>query len=126
MSLLKGETVLKHIKPRDILEFFLYGIGIVALILIAGYLESAPLGAALWVAVILAVALWIVWFVIVARQRKQENAEPTLWMMQNGLWTAMDGSGRTRPARLREAAQLFDQDEAAIAHLDFDNKEQRA
>lgn len=116
--------MLKHIKPRDILEFFLFGIGILALIVLAGFLESAPLSVSIWVAVVLSVALWIVWFVLIAKERNKEAAAPKLKIMRNGQWVDVM-TGDTSP-RTRREARIFDQDEAAIQHLDFDNKEKQA
>jgi hypothetical protein len=77
--------VLKHIKPKDILEFLLYGLAFVALIVVCG-LENAPLGILLPVLVIVALPLWIGWFVLVAYERKKRAGQPRLKMMHNGEW----------------------------------------
>jgi Zn-dependent protease with chaperone function len=110
--------VLKHIKPRDILEFILFGFGFLALVLIAAFLESGPIALILWVAVSLGFILWIIFAVIVARQRAAEAAKPRLKMMHNGQWmdVAVIEQLNNSP---RRPVQLFDQDEDAIQHLDF-------
>lgn len=112
--------MLKHIKPVDIVEFFLFGFGILALILIAGFLESAPLGTAIWVAIGLAFVLWIVYFVLKAKDR-QKAAQRGLKIYRNGQWEDVL-TGDTVPS-VRRAAQFFDQDQDAIQHLDFNTKE---
>jgi hypothetical protein len=118
---------MQYIKLRDILEFLMWGFGIVALIFLAGFLETAPLGITMWVAVLLAIVLWIAWIIIVAKQRKAESNKAVLWMVIDGYWVAQDGSGRRVPMRRTNNQPVFDQDEDAIKHLDFEaNKEKRA
>ena len=114
--------MLKNIKPKDVVEFFLFGLAFLALIVIAGYLDSAPIGQAIWVAVGLAVVLWLIWLALVARDRNRETARPKLKMMRNGQWVDVDT--RVDPSNLQRTAQFFDQDEAAAHHLDFNKKEQ--
>lgn len=102
--------MLKHLKPRDILETLLFLVCFIALFAFAGYLETAPLGISLWMAGGLAVVLWIVYIVVVARQRHQEQNQPTLWMAVNGYWVAQDGSGRSFPMQ-KTVQPIFDQDQ---------------
>ena len=112
----------KHLKPKGIIEFLAFGLGFVALIVIAGFLESSPIGISMWVAVILSLLLWIVWAIIVINDRKRQAATPNLMIMQNGVWMEVVAD---KPATRREA-RLFDQDEAAIQHLDCTPKEKKA
>lgn len=102
--------MLKHIKPRDLIEFFLFGLAFLALVVVAGYLESTPVGTAIWVAVVLAIVLWITWFLLVARDRNRDAARPKLKMMRNGEWVDVDTL--VDPANL-QPAQFFDQDNVA-------------
>lgn len=106
--------MLKHLKPRDILEVLLFLIGFIAIFAFAGYLETAPLGYAMWMAGILAVILWIVYIAIVAHQRKEEVNKPTLWMVVDGYWVAQDGSGRRFPTK-KTTQPIFDQDQKEFA-----------
>lgn len=112
----------KHLKPKDIIEFLAFGLGFVALIVIAGFLESSPIGISMWVAVILALMLWIVWAIIVVNDRKRQAAIPKLMIMQNGVWAEV---APVQPTTRREA-RIFDQDEDAIRHLDYNPKEKKA
>ena len=113
--------MLMHIKIRDILEFFLFALGFLAIIAVAGFLETAPLAIALWVGAGLGIILWITWFIVVALQRKREAKRPTLKIMHNGEWVDVDSpigvqllaQQYRRPQRPLE---LFDQ-------ADYDNKE---
>lgn len=98
--------MLKHIKPRDIIQFMLTGFSFLALILIAGFLETAPIALAIWVAVGLATALWIVWIILVARDRREE-LRPRLMIMRNGEWVDVDDAAKTHS---REHP-IFDQDD---------------
>ena len=113
----------KHLKPRDIVEFLLFGLGFLALIVIAGFLENAPIGISMWVAVVLALALWIVWAIIVINDRKREAAAPKLYIMKNGVWAEVVNG--QQPATRREA-RIFDQDADVIQHLDYNPKEKKA
>lgn len=121
--------MLKHIKPIDIVEFLLFGIGFLALIILAGFLESAPLGITVWVAVGLAFFLWLTFFVLRARQRAAEAAKPKLKMMHNGQWLDVAVIEQLNHSP-RRPVQIFDQDADAIQHLDFEQtnntKEQQA
>lgn len=112
--------MLKHIKPIDIVEFLLFGFGFLALIILAGFLESAPLGITIWVAIGLAFLLWILFAVLRARQRSAEAAKPRLKMMHNGQWLDVAVIEQIQQSP-RRPVQIFDQDEEAIKHLDFDN-----
>ena len=112
----------KHLKPRDIVEFLLFGLGFLALIVIAGFLENAPIGISMWVAVVLALALWIVWAIIVINDRKNQAKAPKLFITKNGVWAEVVSGAPTT----RREARIFDQDEAAIQDLDFNNKEKKA
>ena len=102
------------IKIKDIVEFILFGFGMVALILLAGILESSPLGISVWIAVVLGALLWILWLVLTLKDNKAANAplvtEPLLWVSDGEKWVAMDGSGRTKPfqSRAERREQLFD------------------
>lgn len=109
-----------HIKPKDIVEFLLIGILVVALIFLAGFLETAPLGITMWVAVFLAVLLWIAWGVLVILQRREEDKPlvtmPELWVSNGKEWVSMSDPTKKRPfvsrADSRRAATIFDQEEA--------------
>lgn len=109
--------MLKHITPKDLVEFLGFGLGFVVLIILAGSLEAAPLGIAILFAIVAAFVLWVVWAIIVIRDRKG-SAGKTLWVSDGTQWIAADGSGRTRPFNTRTGV-LFDQDEDAVKHLDF-------
>lgn len=98
---------MKHLKLRDILEFLMWSFAIIALIALAGFLESAPLGITMWVAVILAVILWIVWGVLVIRERNAAASAPKLKIMHNGQWVDVaEIQSDIRPI----SQPLFDQD----------------
>lgn len=113
--------MLKHIKPKDILEFFLFALAFIAIIAVAGFLESAPISIALWVAAGLGVILWITWFIVVAVQRKREAKRPTLKIMHNGKWVDVDSQVGAQLmaqhyASPRRPLEVFDQ-------ADYENKE---
>lgn len=105
--------MLKHIKLKDLIEFFLIGVGFMVLILVASILDSAPLGQALWLGVVLALILWIVWFVDVAIERRK-NA-PRLKILKDGRWIDIESpAGLALLATMRTSpqhpVQVFDQD----------------
>ena len=100
--------MLKHIRPKDVVEFLLIGLAVTVLIIVAGILESAPLGIALWLAVALAVILWVTWFIIVGIQRNNDSRRPKLKILRNGQWVDVEHvSDLSTP---RRPVQLFDQD----------------
>lgn len=107
--------MLKHLKPRDILEVVLFLVCFTAIFAFAGYLDNAPLGTAMWMAGLLAVILWVAYIIIVAQQRKAEDTRPILWMKVNGKWIAQDGTGREHPMHQKEQP-VFDQDQKEAAH----------
>lgn len=107
---------MKHLTPRDILESILFLICFTAIFAFAGLLETAPLALSMWMAAILGLILWVLYFVIVCQQRKAEANNPTLWMRVNGQWIAQDGTGRLHPASQEEANRriepaIFDQND---------------
>lgn len=77
--------MLKHIKPKDIVEFFLFGLIAVAVFIVCG-MENAPLSILLPTAGIVALFLWLIWFGIVIHERNQTAKKPKLKMMHNGEW----------------------------------------
>lgn len=77
--------MLKHIKPKDILEFLLFGVALVVLFIVCG-MENAPLPVLLPTLGLVSLILWITWFCIVAYERKQRAEKPKLKMMHNGEW----------------------------------------
>ena len=95
--------MLKHSKPRDIVEFFLFGLIFVALIGFAGFLETAPLSLTMLVALVVGLGLWITWFILVVRQRAREHRRPDLKIME--AFTA----GYLQP-KSATPVQIFDQD----------------
>jgi len=101
--------MLKHLKPRDILEIMLFVICFISIFAFAGYLNTAPLGVAMWMAGALAVILWVAYILVVAHQRRQEANRPILWMKINGKWIAQDGTGREHP--MYKSEPIFDQDQ---------------
>lgn len=113
--------MLKHITPKDVVEFILFGLAIVAMIVVAGIIESAPITLSVWIVVVLAAILWFTWIVLVARERNREARRPKLKMMWNGQWVDVDSLSPVNTPRRQ--VQFFDQDETNIHHLDF-NKEQ--
>ena len=109
--------MLKHIKPRDIVEFFLFGLIFVALIGFAGFLETAPLSLTMLVALVVGLGLWITWFILVVRQRAREHRRPDLKIMVDGKWVSVDskvGAEAFTAAYLQPKSatpvQIFDQD----------------
>lgn len=119
----------KHLKPKDIIEFLAFGLGFVALIVIAGFLESSPIGISMWIAVVLALLLWIVWAIIVINDRKAQAATPRLKIMRNGQWVDVTPSIArefTGNSPRRDQIGVYDQDEDAIRHLDYNPKEKKA
>ncbi len=117
---------MKHITPRDIVEFFLFGLGVVLLIILAAVLESTPVGISFWFAAILAVGLWVFWFYLVIRDRKKEALKSVIWVANATHWVAQDGSGRTIPLKKKPEPPVFDQDADAIAHLDINTPKEKA
>lgn len=124
---------MKYQKIRDLVTFLLMALGIATLIVLSAFLESSPLGISVWVATVVGTVLWIVWGILAYKEHKPiEPIEPILWVSNGKEWVATDGSGRTRPfnyiPRPRGRSILFDQDEDAIHHLDFDtsNKKEQA
>lgn len=111
--------MLKHIKPRDIVEFLLFAVGFVALVTLAAFLESAPLSLSLWIAVALGVVLWIIWGILVIREREKEARKPRLKIMRNGTWEDVMGLDDVLPGAmirpidtaLRTTPMIFDQEE---------------
>ncbi|QCG77533.1 hypothetical protein SEA_DIZZYRUDY_36 [Microbacterium phage DizzyRudy] len=109
--------MLKHIKPRDIVEFFLFAFVIMVLILVTGVLESAPLEQAVLVAIPLAIALWLTWFILIARERARDHRRPDLKIMVDGKWVSVDSkvgaqafSAAYLQPRSATPVQIFDQD----------------
>lgn len=92
-----------HIKPKDLLEFFLFGLIVVALLVLCS-LESAPLPILLWTLLPIAGVLWIVWFIMLALERKKE-ARRRLKIYRNGEW--VDTDDFVPHPRI---AQFYDQD----------------
>lgn len=111
--------MLKHIKPKDVIEFFLIALGFMALMVVASILESAPLGIALWLAVALSVILWIAWWVVVVIQRNKETQKPKLKIMSNGEWVDVDS-----PNGAAALASAYSTPRRPIQLFDQDNKEQ--
>ena len=109
--------MLKHIKPKDVIEFFLIALGFMALMVVASILESAPLGIALWLAGALSVILWIAWWVVVVIQGNKENR--ALKIMVNGKWEDVDS-----PAGAAMLAQTYSTPRRPIQLFDQDDKEQ--
>lgn len=114
----------KHIKPKDILEFILLGVAVIVLLVVGG-MENQPLPVLLptlgWIAVI----LWVTWFIVIARERKQRAENRKLHLFRNGEWQEVDPVSPALPTRRQ--AQFYDQDEDAIKHLDPDTaKENQA
>lgn len=107
-----------HLKPRDIVEFLFFGMLIAGLIVGSAVFESSPTSSIVWVAIFGSIILWIVYIAIVIHQRKVEHRRPKLKMNVNGQWVDVDTLSTPR-----RPVQLFDQDEAAIKHLDFNPKE---
>lgn len=76
---------------------------------------------AVWIAIIVGAILWVCYFLLLIREQVREvNAKdnPVIWAItedRNGVqrWSAMDGSGRTRPLENppRETQSVFDQEE---------------
>ena len=95
--------MLKHIKPRDIVEFFLFGLIFVALIGFAGFLETAPLSLTMLVALVVGLGLWITWFILVVRQRAREHRRPDLRVAEAFTAAYLQPKSAT-------PVQIFDQD----------------
>ena len=110
--------MLKHIKPKDLIEFFLFGFVFVAIIVISGFLEAAPLSLGLLIAAAIGLILWVLWFALVARDRRREAKAPVLWMSNGKTWVAQDGSGRIQPFT-RRVQPIFDQDD----HINKEDEE---
>lgn len=106
---------MRHLTIRDILEIILFAVGFLALCAIVGFLETAPITVAIWVAASASILLWIAYVFVTAYQRSKEAARRTLWIMHNGQWVAADGSGRTKPGpqivnQRRTPQPIFDYD----------------
>lgn len=116
--------MLKHITTRDIVEFFLFGIGIALLVLLAAVLESTSISVGFWIAAVVSVFLWIIWARLTVNERNMRAKAPQMYMMINGKWEPI------APATIgsrRSKVRIFDQDADAIQHLDYDEtKENKA
>lgn len=77
---------------KEIVQTVLAAFGVVALIFVCGFLESAPLLIAALVAVVLGILLWVIYAVLVIRENKKKVQ--LLWIMKDGTWTPVmpDGS----------------------------------
>lgn len=116
---------MKHIKPKDIVEFMVFGLLVALLIFVSGYLESTPIYQGVIVAGVLASILWIIWGVLTYRDRRPRLM---VWIDGRG-WVDTSENDETyedvflhpKAVKLRQT-QLYDQDADAIAHLDFDKE----
>jgi len=109
-----------HIKPKDIVQTMLYLIGFLTLMVLAAYLETAPMAVilGLWIVAALVLILIVTWFILVAKERERENARPKLKMMQNGRWVEVASIEGTSLIKAlpesdspRRPISIFDQNE---------------
>ena len=106
-------------KVKQLVLNMLIAIGILGFILgvsILDRLSEDNFGAFVIIGAILALMLWVVYIVLVLRDNAREKRalnNAALWMnLGDGQYTAMDGSGRTRPLNDRPRnAVIYDQEE---------------
>lgn len=99
--------MLKHIKPKDILEFLLFGALIVLLLFVCS-IVTAPLPVLLWTLLPLAAVLWVIWFIVVVYERNKRAKAPGLKIFRNGEWIDVQTGEAFQPTRRQ--AQFYDQD----------------
>lgn len=88
-------------KLKDALVGLLFWIGILTFLFVVMSLESWPM----WALFVLSIVVWAIYILVVIRDHeraKRALKNPVLWMTVEGedgvrRWTAMDGSGRTKP-----------------------------
>lgn len=99
---------MKHLTFRDVASILLGTVGILAIVLVAAYMESGPLGSVVVVALVLSVILWGVYAVSVVHDRKKDAKRPKLKIYRNGKW--IDVVNLEDVSTPRRPVNLFDQD----------------
>jgi amino acid transporter len=82
---------------KEVVQSVLAAFGVVALIFLCGFLESAPLAQAAAVAAILGIILWVVYVWLVLRDNKKKVT--ILWIMKDGKWHPIMPDGTVGKAR---------------------------
>lgn len=82
---------------KEVVHTVLAAFGVVALIFVCGFLESAPLFTAAIVAAILGIILWVIYAVLVIRDNRKKVQ--ILWIMKDGKWHAIMPDGTIGKAR---------------------------
>lgn len=103
---------------KDALVGFLFWISISMFVFMVISIDSWPL----WFVIVIAIITWIAYVVLAIREHEKKKSRPTFWMKLrdrkgNAVWTAMDGSGRTRPIDAidpRSPQDIYDQEEEKI------------
>lgn len=81
---------------REIVQTVLASFGVLALIFLCGFLESAPLAQAAVVAAVIGIILWVVYAWMVIRDNKRQHV---LWIMKDGKWHPILRDGTIGKAR---------------------------
>lgn len=94
---------------KSIIEFILFGFVFVGLMILCGFLDSAPLQIALIVAISLGVILLAAWLAIAIYQDLMDNqplvTDPELWVSDGEKWVSMADQTKTRPFQSRSESK---------------------
>lgn len=101
-------------KIKDIIEFILFAFVFVALVVLAGVLESVPIQVGVLLAMVLGGILLFVWLALVIKENREADADVQLKIMIDGEWVAIEDltPQQTYEHLYRDSSvvQLFDQE----------------